>query len=72
MKWLEMEEVGFGMTGKAWNEGSSCLASLECLGMEEVGLGLTGMSWNGGSWFWPDWNVWYGGGRFWSDCNALK
>jgi hypothetical protein len=36
-----MEEIGFGPTGIAWNEGS--------------GFGLTGMSLKGGSGFWPDW-----------------
>jgi hypothetical protein len=44
-----MEEVGFDLTGMAWNE--------------KVGFGLTGMAWkgksqfcpwNGGGQFWPD------------------
>jgi hypothetical protein len=64
-----MEEVGFYLTGIAWNGGDrfwpdwnsleckqSFLVGLEWLGIEEVGFGLTGMDWNGGSRFWPDWN----------------
>jgi hypothetical protein len=35
-----MEEVGFDLTGMAWNE--------------EVGFGLTGMAWKGESQFCPD------------------
>jgi hypothetical protein len=37
-----MEEVGFDLTGMAWNK--------------EVGFGLTGMAWKGESQFCPDRN----------------
>jgi hypothetical protein len=38
LEWLEMEKVGFGLAGIAWN----------------WGLELTEMAWNGGSLFLPD------------------
>jgi hypothetical protein len=63
-----MDEIGFGATGIAWNEGSGfwpdwnvfewrkwVLARLVWLGIEEVIFCPTGMAWNGGSGFWPDW-----------------
>jgi hypothetical protein len=52
-----MEEVGFDLSGMAWNE--------------EVGFGLTGMPWKKESQFCPDRKAWYGGGQFWPDLNGL-
>jgi hypothetical protein len=52
-----MEEVGFDLTGMAWNE--------------EVGFGLTGMAWKRESQFYPDRKAWNGGGQFWPDVNGL-
>jgi hypothetical protein len=51
-----MEEVGFDLTGMAWNE--------------EVGFCLTGMAWKEESQFCPDRKAWYGG-QFWPDLNGL-
>jgi hypothetical protein len=61
---LGLEQIGFGLTGMAWNGKSqfwpdwsglewrkSVLACLEWPGMEEVSFGLTGIAWNGRSWF---------------------
>jgi translation elongation factor EF-1beta len=54
--WHGMEEIGFGLTGMAWNRGSrvwpdwnslertkSVLARLEHLGIESVGFSLEGL-----------------------------
>jgi hypothetical protein len=62
-----MKEVGFGLSGMAWNGGSwfwpdwngsewrkFVLAKLKWLEMKEVSFGLSGMAWNGGIRFWPD------------------
>jgi hypothetical protein len=43
-----MENVGFGLTGIAWNVGSWFLPDLEWLGMEKVGFGLN--EWNSLDW----------------------
>jgi hypothetical protein len=52
-----MEEVGFDLTGMAWNE--------------EVGFGLTGITWKKESQFCPDQKAWYGGGQFLPNLNGL-
>jgi hypothetical protein len=80
-----MEEVGFGLTGIAWNGGSqfwpnwkglewrkSVLASLEWLVMEEVGFGLTGIAWNRISQSWLAWMAWNKINWFWTDKNGLE
>jgi hypothetical protein len=56
-----MEDIGFGLTGMAWNRGSRFwlswiglnwrtlgLSSLKRLGLAEVGLGLPGLFFTGG------------------------
>jgi hypothetical protein len=53
---LEWREVGFDLTGMAWNE--------------EVGFGLTGMAWMGESQFCTDREAWNGGCQFWPDLNS--
>jgi hypothetical protein len=49
-----MKEVGFGLTGMAWNEGSWFWLDWKIFKLRKLVFGLIIMPWNGKSRFWPD------------------